>query len=73
MTAWQFIGFVLVMSGTLLGTLYWATGILERRIDQSEKNLVMRIEQSEKNTKELFGQMEKRFEDLRQVVLSQKK
>lgn len=73
MTAWQFIGFVFVMSGTLLGTMYWATGVLERRIDQSEKTLIMRIEQSEKNTKELFGQMEKRFEDLRQVVLSQKK
>ncbi|MGH9839704.1 MAG: hypothetical protein ACREEM_13060 [Blastocatellia bacterium] len=70
---WQFIGFVFVMAGTLLGTLYWATGLLERRldqmdrrIDQVEKNLIDRIEQSEKN-------INARFEDLRQVVLSQQK
>jgi hypothetical protein len=66
MTAWQFIGFVFVMSGTLFGALYWATGVLERRIEQSEKNLIMRIELSEKN-------MNARFEDLRQVVLAQQK
>jgi chaperonin cofactor prefoldin len=66
MTNWQFVGFVLVMAGTLFGTLYWATGVLERRIEQSEKNLTTRIEQSEKS-------INARFEDLRQVVLTQQK
>jgi hypothetical protein len=66
MTAWQFIGFVFVMSGTLFGALYWATGVLERRIDQSEKNLLLQIEKSEQN-------MNKRFDDLRQIVLVQQK
>lgn len=64
MTNWQFIGFVLVMAGTLYGTLTWATAVLERRIDQVEKNLTMTVRKSEEN-------MNKRFEDLRQVVLSQ--
>ncbi len=59
---WQFIGFVFVMAGTLLGTMYWATGLLERRLDQMEKRF-----------DERFIQMEKRFEDLKQVVLSQQK
>jgi hypothetical protein len=40
--------------------------VLERRIDQIEKNLTTRIEQSEKN-------INARFEDLRQVVLSQQR
>ncbi|MGH9836302.1 MAG: hypothetical protein ACRD9Y_25035 [Blastocatellia bacterium] len=80
MTNWQFIGFVLVMSGTLFGSMYWATGVLERRIDQTEKNLTTRIEQSEKNINARFedmnarfGDMNARFEDLRQVVLSQQR
>jgi len=77
MTNWQFIGFVLVMAGTLFGTMYWATGVLERRIDQIEKNLTTRVEQSEKNLLTRIEQSEKnmnaRFEDLRQVVLSQQR
>lgn len=62
MTAWQFIGFVLVMSGTLLGTLYWATGLLERRIEQTERRIDTR-----------FDDMNKRIDDLRQLILSQQK
>ena len=80
MTIWQFLGFVFVMAGTLFGTLYWATGVLERRIEQSEKNFNDRFGQNEKNFNDRFGQMEKRFEqmekrfeDLRQVVLSRPK
>lgn len=71
MTNWQFIGFVVVMASTLLGSMYWATGVIERRVDQMErhleqveKNLTIRVQQSEEN-------MNKRFEDLRQVVLAQ--
>ena len=62
MTFWQFLGFMLVMVGTLLGSMYWATNILEKRFDE-------RFVQMEKR----FEQMEKRFEDLRQVVLSKSK
>jgi hypothetical protein len=76
MTNWQFIGFVLVMSGTLFGTLYWSTGVLERRFDerftQMEKLFNERFAQSEKRSDERSAQMEKRFEDLRQVVLSKR-
>jgi hypothetical protein len=71
MTNWQFIGFVLVMAGTLYGTLSWATAVLERRIDQVEKNLTTMVQKSEENTNRRFDEMNKRFEDLRQVVLSQ--
>jgi hypothetical protein len=77
LTIWQFIGFTLVMAGTLFGTLAWISGslreelrmnreMLEKQIQQSEKNMQRQIEQSEKN-------MNARFEDLRQVVLSQQK
>jgi len=76
MTIWQFISFVVVMAGTLFGSLYWATGVLERRIDQVEKNLTTRIVQSEQATNERINQVEKnltsRFEDLRQVVLTKR-
>ncbi len=74
MTNWQFIGFVLVMSGTLFGTLYWSTGVLEKRFDerftQMEKLFDERFKQAEKRSDERSAQMEKRFEDLRQVVLT---
>ncbi len=66
MTNWQFIGFVAVMAGTLLGSIYWATGVMERRIDQVEKNLTTPVQQSERN-------INARFEDLRQVLLAQQK
>lgn len=83
MTIWQLISFVLVMVGTLFGTLYWSTGVLERRIDQFEKNVNSRFEQQdkridtlEKNLNVRIEQTEKnlnaRFEDLRQVVLSKR-
>ena len=75
MTNWQFIGFVVVMAGTLFGSLYWATGIMERRLDQVERNLDRRLDQVEKNLTTLVQQSEKnmnsRFEDLRQTVLAQ--
>jgi len=76
MINWQFIGFVVVMAGTLFGTLYWATGVLERRIDQVEKNLTALVQQNERNINtrfeavdKRFADMNARFEDLRQVVL----
>jgi hypothetical protein len=87
MTIWQFLGFTLVMAGTLLGSMYWAAGMLERRLEQFEKTMIQRIEQSEQHTNERINQLEKntnerinqvernltsRFEDLRQVVLSKR-
>jgi hypothetical protein len=60
MTNWQFIGFVVVMAGTLFGTMYWSTGVLERRMDQLERNLSQRFEDTNR-----------RFDDLRQIVVSQ--
>jgi hypothetical protein len=68
MTNWQFLGFVVVMAGTLFGTLYWATGVLERRLDQFEKNINSRFEQVDKR----FEHMDNRFEALKQVVLSRR-
>ncbi|MCI0338106.1 MAG: hypothetical protein L0226_11045 [Acidobacteria bacterium] len=87
MTAWQFISFIVVMAGTLLGSMYWATGVLEKRFDerftqmekrfderliQMEKRFDERFIQMERRFDERFVQMEKRFEDLRQVVLSKR-
>jgi len=61
MTNWQFIGFVLVMAGTLFGTLYWSTGIMEKRLEQMDRN-----------SKERTEELKQRFEDLKQVVLSKR-
>ena len=69
---WQFIGFVVVMSGTLLGTMYWSTGVLEKRIESSERNLNERIQLMEKNNKERAEEIKARFDDLKQVVLSKR-
>lgn len=77
MTIWQLISFVIVMAGTLFGTLYWSTSVLERRIDQFEKNVNNRFEQVDKGfeqTDRRIEQVEKnlnaRFEDLKQVVIT---
>ena len=63
LTNWQFIGFVVVMAGTLFGTMYWSTGVLERRIDQ----LNTRFDDMNRR----FDDTNRRIDDLRQVVLSQ--
>ncbi len=59
LTNWQFIGFVIVMAGTLLGSMYWAAGLLEKRLDQFERNVNSRLEQMEKNNNDRFEMMEK--------------
>jgi hypothetical protein len=73
LTIWQFISFTLVMAGTLFGTLAWVSGSLREENRQTREALQKQIEQTEKNLNGQFTQMEKRFEDLRQVVLSQQK
>jgi hypothetical protein len=83
MTNWQFIGFVVAMTASLLGGMYWSTGVLERRFDQFEKSVTLRLDLIEQNSKERNEEMKKRidqteknmnarFEDLRQVVLSKR-
>jgi flagellar capping protein FliD len=78
MTNWQFIGFVVVMAGTLFGTLYWATGVLDKRLEHFEKNIDSRfemidkrfelmdkrIDQVEKTMNERFNATDKRFDDM---------
>lgn len=66
LTIWQFISFTLVMAGTLFGTLAWISSSLREELRTNREMLEKRIEQSEKN-------INARFEDLRQVVLSQQK
>lgn len=66
LTIWQFISFTLVMAGTLFGTLAWISSSLREEIRLTREQLQKQIEQSEQNMKD-------RFEDLRQVVLSQQK
>ena len=84
LTIWQFIGFTLVMAGTLFGTLAWISGSLReelnqtsdqlhREIEQTRDQLKGQIEKSEQNMNNRFEDMKARFEDLRQVVLSQQK
>ncbi len=73
LTIWQFISFTLVMAGTLFGTLAWISSSLREELRMNREMLEKRIEQSEKNMDHRFVQMEKRFDDLRQVVLSQQK
>ena len=77
MTNWQFIVFVVAIVSSLLGSMYWATGVLERRFDERFTQMEKRYDdnrlQMEKRFDDSRIQIEKRFEDLRQVVLSQQK
>lgn len=73
LTIWQFISFTLVMAGTLFGTLAWISTSLRAEMQQTRDQLQQQIKQTEQNMNDRFVQMEKRFEDLRQVVLSQQK
>ncbi|MGH9842690.1 MAG: hypothetical protein ACREEM_28430 [Blastocatellia bacterium] len=73
LTIWQFISFTLVMAGTLFGTLAWISSSLREELRLTRDQLQREIKQSEQNMNDRFIQMEKRFEDLRQVVLSQQR
>ncbi len=72
MTIWQLISFVIVMAGTLFGTLYWSTSVLEKRIDQFEKNVNNRFEQTDKRIEQVEKNLNARFEDLKQVVITRR-
>jgi di/tricarboxylate transporter len=73
LTIRQFISFTLVMAGTLFGALVWISSSLREenrltreQVQQQIQQLQRQIEQSERN-------LTSRFEDLRQIVLSQQK
>ncbi len=73
MTNWQFVVFVFALAGSLLGSMYWATGVLEKRFDERFTQMEKRFEDNRIQMEKRFELTEKRFEDLRQVVLSQQK
>ncbi|MEK7830260.1 MAG: hypothetical protein AAB401_04195 [Acidobacteriota bacterium] len=80
LTNWQFIVFVLAIVGSMTGSMYWATDVLEKRFDERftemEKRFNGRFDYMEKrfdSMEKRFELMEKRFDDLRQDVLSQRK
>jgi hypothetical protein len=76
MTNWQFIGFVVVMAGTLFGTMYWSTGVLERRVDQMERSMNTRFDDMNRRFEDVNRRLDdtnRSIEGLRQVVLSQQK
>lgn len=77
LTNWQFVVFMVALLGSMLGSMYWATGVLEKRFDERFSHMEQRFEersaQMEKRFEERSSQLEKRFEDLRQVVLAQQK
>ena len=73
LTNWQFVIFMAALVGSMLGSMYWATGVLERRFDERFTQLEKRLDNDRAHFEGRFEQMEKRFEDLRQVVLTQQK
>lgn len=73
LTNWQFVIFMVTLVGSSLGSMYWATGVLERRFDERFTQLEKRLDADRAHFETRFEQMEKRFEDLRLVVLAQQK
>lgn len=72
-TTWQFIAFAITVVVALLGAGYYQTTVLDKRIDQVEKRLEQRIDQIDKRMDQMEKNMNARFEDLRQVVLADRK
>jgi peptidoglycan hydrolase CwlO-like protein len=76
MTNWQFIGFVVVMAGTLFSTMFWSTGVLERRVDQMERNMNTRFEEVNRRFDDVNRRLDdtnRGIESLRQIMLTQQK
>jgi prefoldin subunit 5 len=72
-TTWQFISFAITMVITVLGAVYYQTSVIDKRIDLIEKNMNVRIDQVEKRLEAAEKSINGRFEDLRQVVLADRK
>ncbi|MEK7834165.1 MAG: hypothetical protein AAB401_23960 [Acidobacteriota bacterium] len=73
LTIWQFISFTLVMAGTLFGTLAWISNSLREELRANRDYLQSEIKQTRELIQQTERNMNNRFEDLRQVVLSQQK
>jgi len=56
LTNWQFVIYMVTLVGSSLGSMYWATGVLERRFDE-------RFTQLEKRFDARFQGMGKPFDD----------
>ena len=72
-TTWQFIAFAITMVVTVLGAVYYQTTTLDKRIEQVEKRLEQRIDQLDSKINSVEKSLNARFEDLRQVVLADRK
>lgn len=72
-TTWQFLSFAITMVVTVLGAVYYQTTVLDKRIDQVEKRLEQRIDQLDGKINGVEKSLNARFEDLRQVVLADRK
>jgi F0F1-type ATP synthase membrane subunit b/b' len=81
---WQLIALIVSLCLAIAGGLAYQTNVIdkrfeqiEKRIEQSEKNISARFEQSEKNISARFEDLERnitsRFEDLKQEVRAQRK
>ena len=81
---WQLIALIVSLCLAIAGGLAYQTSLIdkrfeqiEKRIEQSEKNMSARFEQSEKNINARFEDFEKnitaRFEDLKQEVRARRK
>lgn len=73
-TVWQLLGIVVSNAVIIIGALTVQYNILDRRIDQVERNLNQRIDAVEKTLGQRIEQseknMDKRFEDFKQEVRS---
>jgi prefoldin subunit 5 len=72
-TTWQFISFAITMVITVLGAVYYQTTVLDKRLDQVERRLEQRIDQLDGKINSVEKSLNARFEDLRQVVLADRK
>jgi hypothetical protein len=64
-TIWQFVIFTVTMAGVLIGATFYQTEALRRESNARFESLEKRLDQVEKN-------MTARFDDLKQVVLSER-
>lgn len=65
-TIWQFVIFTVTMAGVLIGAAIYQTEALRRESNARFESLEKRLDQVDKN-------MTARFDDLKQVVLSERR
>jgi len=83
-SVWQLIALIVSLCMTIAGGLAYQASVMdkrfeqiEKRLEQSERNMTSRFEDLEKNMTSRFGDLEKnmtsRFEDLKEEVRAQRK